>query len=679
MALTDRPRLARIVEQVEDFTGFAVRPKAQVERWQVVEREFVELANDAEDLALHSMDYLHGRPQEMATERRRRIAQRSRIALKFDPLAAAEAQLLADFSFGRGVPIPTARDEKVQDVIDAAWTDANNEEKLTGFAAQRKLSNELLTAGERFTTLYTAGGRVRVGRIDPDLVEAVVPDPEDRLRPIYYMAQVRKYEWDTTLDQPKTEQIELENGRPKVKYWPHWRNLDDAKREREDGLIEADELPLPKVPPAKLAKGRVYHTAINQTGEELRGNPPWARSLRFFSAMNVLVEAHVVKAQASTAFVAKQMMKGSPKTITRAAASVMGHVSELGASRFDPAGRRPGTSEGTAAFAPGAGPPPPPGSWWAENESSRLESLELKSGAGEMAQTAQIVRAPIAAAAGFGQHYLGDSSDANLATASTLELPATMRVQSWQQYAEEELRWFTDRAIEAAAHAGQLGGVDDFPEDGPLGEMYLHEAEDRRAMEKRTGRDLSYEFVMPFPGRRQLADVQAFIVGMSQSMDPNGVNVPLRRHLLRFAFEQIGIDDIGGAIEECLPEEGLPGGIGPQPPEPELDPETHEPIIDPDTGRPRPSSEPAGSTAPVQITPKVAPGDRPARVKRGTTVGGKRTSTSEQEWIPEDLRADVSAFGAESGELFTRLVAEPAVLAALQLAAAGSNGNGSGE
>jgi hypothetical protein len=51
-----------------------------------------------------------------------------------------------------------------------------------------------------------------------------------------------------------------------------------------------------------------------------------------------------------------------------------------------------------------------------------------------MAQTAQIVRSPIAAAAGFGQHYLGDSSDANLATASTLELPATMRVQSWQQY-----------------------------------------------------------------------------------------------------------------------------------------------------------------------------------------------------------------------------------------------------
>lgn len=661
MALADRPRIARLVEQVEQFTGVAVRPLAEVERWQTVEREFVELAGDAEDLALHSMDYFTGRPHEMGAERRKRIAQQSRVALKFDPLAAAEAQLLADFAFARGVPIPTAREPKVQQVIDEAWSDANNEEKLTGYFAQRRLSNELLTAGELFATLYVGGGRVRVGRLDADTVEAVVPDPEDRLRPLWYMARVRRFRWDFDMDRPAFDDEALENGRPKVKYWKHWRNYDDAVKEREEGMLDGDEEKLKTPPENKLAKGVVYHLAVNQTGEELRGNPPWSRSLRFFTAMNVLVESHVVQAQASTAFVAKRVMKGSPKQVAKAATNVLGHLSELGSSRFDPAARGPGESEATARFAPGSGAPPPPGSWWTENESSKLEALSLNSGAAQMAQTAQIVRAPIAAAAGFGQHYLGDAADANLATASTLELPATMRVTSWQQNFEEMLRWFTDRAVEAAVKAGRLGGLDGFPEDGPVSEMRLHEAEDRAAMEKRTGLDLSYEFVMPFPGRRQLPDVIAFVQQLAQSMDPNGVNIPLRRHLLRFAFEQMGMDDIGHAVEECLPEEGIPGGIGPQEPEPRLDPETGEPIIDPETGRPMPSE------------------DEPSNVKRGTTVGGKPTAPrAEEGWIPADVEAALGEFSAGSSTLFQQLVSEPAVIAALQLAGA-ANGNGAGK
>lgn len=670
MAFADRPGLSRIVESVEQWTGLAIRSTEQVQRWQTVEQEFIELAGDAEDLALHSLDYFNGRPSELAPERRRRIAQKSRVALKFDPLASAEAQLLADFAFAKGVPIPTARDKKVQQVIEEAWTDANNEEKLTGFAAQRRLSNELLTAGELFPTLYVAGGRIRVGRLDPDTVEAVVPDPEDRLRPLWYMVRERKFKWDFTNDHAAFDQDLGKDGQPKIRYWKHWRNYDDAVAERDQGLVGEDEEPLETPPESKMAKGLVYHVAINQTGEELRGNPPWSRSLRFFEAMNVLVESHVVQAQAASTFIARRVMKGSPKQVARAAASVMGHISELGAaSRFDSEQNRAGMSERPARFAPGAPAPPAPGSWWNENESSKLEALNLNSGAGQMAQTAQIVRAPIAAAAGFGQHYLGDASDANLATASTLELPSTMRVTSWQQHFEDMLRWFTDRAIEAAVKSGKLGGLDGFPEEGPMSEMRLHEAEDRAAMEKRTGKDLSYEFVMPFPGRRQLVEVSAWVTDIAQSMDPNGVNVPLRRQLLRFAFEQMGLDDVGHAVEEALPEEGLPGGIGPQP-DPQFDPATGAPLT------PEAAAAQALATAGGGTDPTAAPGgERPANVKRGTTVGGQPTATAEGEWIPADERMDLAAFADQGEALFSSMVATPAAVAALQLAGAGSNGS----
>lgn len=652
MALLDRPMIARLAERAEETLGFGLRPTTELKRAALIESEFYTLRDEAEDLAFHAMDYMSGRPSEMAHERRKRIAQRSRVALKFDALARAEGQLLADFAFGKGVPIPTARDEKVQQVIEEAWSDANNEEKLTGFMAQRKLSNELLTTGELFVTLYVAGGRIRVGRLDPDTVEAVVPDPEDRLRPLWYMARLRRFEWDFDNDRAKVETDLMEGGRPKIMYYKHWRNYDDAVAERalsefdgEQSLITPDR--------EKIGRGVVFHIAVNQTGEELRGNPPWAAALRFFEAMNVLTEAHVVMAQGASTFVARRVMRGSPQQVYKAAASVAGHVSELGAGRLGLGGQP--QAEGPTAFAPGAPPPSPPGSWWNENESSKLESLSLNSGAGQMVQTGQIVRAPIAAQSGFGQHYLGDASNANLATASTLELPANMRIESWQELFAQLYRWFTDRAIEAAVKAGRLGGLDGFPEDGPIGEMRLHEAEDRAAMERRTKRDLSYEFVMPFPGRRQLADVSTFVANLRTAIDPNGVSIPFTRQLLRFAYETMGVQNVGRAVEEAIPDKPIPGGIGPQ--------EVPE-VMPPGGGDGNPTDTP-----PAQSTPPE--GERPKNVKRQSTPPGERPMSEKltEEWIPAELRQDVAAFEDETAARFRAMVGDPAVTAALALAA----------
>jgi hypothetical protein len=633
-----------------------VRPAQEVRRLEERDQEFDVLASEAEDLAFHSLDYFSGRPTELRPERRKRLAQRSRIALLEDPLAGAEAQLLADFGFGKGVSIPTARDPKVQDIIDAAWTDANNAEKLTSFQALRKLSNELITAGELFPTLYVNGGRVRVGRLDADLVQNIVPDPEDRLRPLWYVAQVRRYEWDYNEDRPKFT-TELKDGRPEVKYWAHWRNLEDAKRERERGDVEADEVPLEEPPEGKIAKGVVYHLAINQTGEQLRGNPPWARSLRFFTAMNLLTEAHVTMAQAASTFIARRAMKGTPRQITKAAASILTSVGELGASArqrypFD----RPESP--TQPFtAPGSPAPAPPGSIWNENESSNLEALNLQSGAGQMAQTAQIVRAPIAASSGFGQHYLGDASNANLASASTLELPSTMHIGAWQEGFEGMLRWFTDRSIEAAVKEGLLGGVDGFTGEKPLGEMRLQEAEDRQAMEQRTGLDLSYELTMPFPGRRQLTDVATVVTGMAQSYDPQGLNVPLRKLLLRLFLEQTGVDDVARAVEDCVPESGLPGaGVGfqPQPPAP--------------GGEVQPGSTAAAAGA-AAAEPKGE-----VQQPYGAKSGG--TQLQEAAVVAPELAAKLGSLATGSDALFTRMMSEPALNAMVELAAA-SNGAGS--
>lgn len=653
MAITDRPIVARLVKLAESTTGVAVRPAREFERLSLREQEFEEFRSDAEDLAWHSRDYLGGRPTELAPERRKRLAQRSRIALLEDPLAGAEAQLLGDFSFGKGLSVPTARDKKVQQVIDEAWTDANNQEKLCSYAAQRRLSNELLTSGELFITLYVRGGRVRVGRLDADMVRNVVPDPEDRLRPLWYIAEIRTFGWNYQEDRPEFK-TNLVDGRPKVKYWKHWRNVDDAVKERKLGGVDEDEAPLEMPEQDKIAKGVVYHVAINQTGEHLRGNPPWARSLRFFSAMNVLTEAHVTMAQAASAFIARRAMKGTPRQITKAAASILTSVGELGAGTL----RRPdGRPEATTQrfTPPGTPGPPPPGSWWNDNESSSLEPLNLNSGAGQMQQTAQIVRAPIAATSGFGQHYLGDASNASLASASTLELPATMHIGSWQEHFESLSRWFTDRAIEAAVHAGLLGGSDGF-EGNELSEMHLEEAQDRAEMERRTGKDLSYEFTMPFPGRRQLTDVATVVTEMSSSYDPEGRNVPLRKLLLRLFLEQVGIDDVPRAVEECVPSDGLPGAGPGFTQAPGLAPGEMQGVGGTGAANGASAAEPAGEQ------------QQPYGAK------SKGTQLQEAEWVPEELRPVVAGLVSDTDDLFARLVTEPALRAALAVTASGRNG-----
>lgn len=646
MALMDRPGVQRLVKLAEERTGVAVRSTSTVQRQALREREYEAIVNEAEELAYASMDYLGGRPTELRREQRRRLAQRSRIALLEDPLAAAEAQLLGDFAFGKGVNEPVARDPAVQRIIREAWTDSNNFEKLTGYRALRRLSNELLTTGELFHTAHIAGGRIRVGRLDSDLVTNIVPDPDDRARPLWFVTRVRRYHWNFQTDQPEFE-FNMANGMEEVKYWRHWRNVDDAERDRELGLSE-DEEPLQMPPPEKRARGLVFHVAINQTGEQLRGNPPWARSLRFMTAMNVLTEAHVTMAQAASSFIARRSMRGTPRQIRQAAASILSSVGELGTTRRGTGRPEPTTQPFTAPGTPG---PAPPGSWWNESESSTLEPLNLSSGAGQMAQTAQIVRAPLSASSGFGQHYLGDMSNASLAGASTLELPATMRIGAWQESHEEALRWFTDLAIEAAVHAGLLGGMDGF-DSGSLTEMRLSESQDREAIEERTGHDLSYEFTMPFPGRRQLTDVASVVTEMAAAYDPQGMNVPLRRLLLKLLLDQCSIDDVTRAVQECVPEAGLPGA-GPG----------FAPAAPGEVGG-------VGSTAP---TAGAAAGEPSGEQQQPYGAKSKGTTLQEAEWIPLDMRARVAALGRDTGDLFSMLVIEPSRRAVVGV---GVNGHG---
>jgi hypothetical protein len=353
----------RVAETLEDWTGLTLRPVDHVQALEESSSRWGAFADEAEDLAANVMDYVDGRPREVSHESRRTLSRRSRAAFIRDPLAGAEANLRANFSFGRGIPIPQAADEKVQKIIDAAWKDPNNERKLTSFEAQRHRSNDLLTTANLYAVGYEANGRFRVGFHDPDLVTEIVCHPEDEETPLWYVVRKKRTDWDFDQHHQEYRYLELKDGIERVYYVEHWRNVKDAEEQAAEFGMER-----PKRPNAEdVIPGRMEHFRINRVGRTQFGIPPWARTLRFYSAMNQITEAQVAMRQAAATIIAKRVRSGGPRDIMKAAANVMTGAGELASSRFS--GNIRGAGPGTD---PSAGAPPPPaGSHWIENESDR--------------------------------------------------------------------------------------------------------------------------------------------------------------------------------------------------------------------------------------------------------------------------------------------------------------------
>lgn len=666
MGVRDR-FVTKATEVLSEWTGLAVTEAEDLDVLRERSDAFGELSNFSEDLADRTLDYMGGTgghaPKEADIWHRRVLARRSRKALVHDPIAGAEANLRSNFAFGRGISKPQAVEEVVQEVIDRAWEDPVNKKKLTSFQAQRKRSNDLLATANLFPGFVELNGRIRVVFLEPDEVTDIVADPDDDEIPLYYVTRKRKQEWDFNQDRPKPVLgYEMEGGRELVYYFPHWRFVEEAVR----WAAETNGPPPPMPPIYKRGDAWMEHVAINQIGRTQFGIPPMARTLRFYSAMNQLTEAQVAMRQGAASIIAQRIRRGGPKDVQRAAAGVLNMVGEFGASRF---GRR---AEGDEPRNAGPGtepqqgkPPVPAGSWLTSNEGERLEAVNLSSGASQAAQDAQIVRAPLAAASGFGQHYLGDPSSTTLAGGTTLELPTLMEVSAWQETFEGLYRHFTDRSIEAAVRAGQLGGMIGVEKGDGRSLADLRLPEDKAEMEKRLGVDLGYSFEMPYPGRRNLPDVVAAVVAMASGFDPMGMDKPFRRNLLDFfARHGLLVEDPAKWVEEALPEDGemppFPGtGVGM---------ETEEGPDGPVT-RVGPNAAAPSKTGRESTDGPQYPGQKTrSRPPSNEMGGGTRTREVMEEAIAEGKAPDpatfIQAMNEDAALEFATLAADPAALLA---------------
>lgn len=388
----------RIVERagewLETATGLTITDKEDLTGLQESLGQYQELASEAEDLAFWAMRGQTSMSGDPRPERRILRAKEARRAFTNDPIAGTEALHYANFALGRGVGLPQAKEPKVQTVLDEAWE--ANEEALTGIDALTAISNELRSGANVYPLFFRKNGRVRTSFLNADDVIAIRSADDDRHRPLYYVTRVVKRTWDYSIHGWTVDLAAASDPKRNTKYFAHFRNVD---LEAKDDSITASAPP----PPDMLGEGTVYHVRINRLLEQGFGTPPWQRQLRFFAAMNRLVEARVSMQLAASSIIAKRVVKGGSTEVQRAASSVLNQLGEIGAGRPD---------------RPQAKRPPRPGSTDIENESDRLEAINLNSGAGNAQTDIGVVRSAAIAPSCFGPNWFGAGDQTSLASAA---------------------------------------------------------------------------------------------------------------------------------------------------------------------------------------------------------------------------------------------------------------------
>jgi hypothetical protein len=298
--------------------------------------------------------------------------------------------------------------------------------------------------------------------------------------------------------------------------------------------------------------------------------------------------------QAAAAFIMKKTVKGATTSaqIEKLASKAMRASSDL---------RTVADTAIDTAIDPAVKLGPRPAAIAGSTENLELEPFRLDSGAGNAQTDGLMLRAQVSAGDRFPQHYLGDQGSANLATATSMELPVLKHIDAAQELAEGVFRWGIDRAISRAVEVGNLnpeeegeptevrppellgpevGGELEQPvtermamyhwrvnghyelretkvqlfEDGRFEFVLAEQVEDKPGQEEQTGLNMDYELVIPSPLRRLMGDIVGACAQLAQMADPNGENVELTRTLLTYAFQEaLEMPDAADAVDRIFP------------------------------------------------------------------------------------------------------------------------------
>ncbi len=279
-----------------------------------------------------------------------------------------------------------SKNTEVKDILDVFWNSPANRPILSA-RGQRKGCDKLLVDGEVFFIMFMgAGGEVTIRFIDPLEISEIITDPDD--------VDSQKYFKRTYLNQQAKcldvwyRSIFNQEGEPFPDSTGKIISPQMATQDTNVSFQGYDE-------------ALVYHLPFNSIGQ--RGMPLLLPVLDWIDEYRRMMASRIAIVRALARFAWKQKVIGGTGAVSAAKAVTQQQY-------------------------------PQAGSTWIENAGSDLEPIKADSSAAQSAATdLRAIKLQIAAGVGWPEHYFGDISTGNLATAKTVELPIIRMIESYQQ------------------------------------------------------------------------------------------------------------------------------------------------------------------------------------------------------------------------------------------------------
>ena len=369
-----------------------------------------------------------------------KIAAMARVYWLKNPLVKRAVATQANYVFGQGVDV-VAADEDVQTVVDAFMEDSKNRAELTGEQAMLTKETELQVTSNLFFTFFTdpLNGATRVRTIPLSEITRIIYNPDDSKEPWYYYRQ-----WQ----QPKeagSQKYEMYQAMyPDINYMPK------GGLPKHFNGIEV------------MALNPVYHVKTNCLSDmeygvsEIYAAIDWAKAYKDF-----LEDWYTI---------VKSLSKFAWKATSKSGATGMAQAKQVLEGAIN-GGSNPMNSDlpGQAAQV------------WMSSDNFDLAPMP-KSGATVAVDDGRRALLMVCAATGIYEHYFGDPSTGNLATAKAMEQPMLLMFQERQELWTDVFNTILGYVINQSAlkPGGKLKGVMSFND---YGESYVDMGDTDRSVD----------------------------------------------------------------------------------------------------------------------------------------------------------------------------------------------------
>lgn len=313
-----------------------------------------------------------------------KVVERSRSYLVKHPMYRRIMSLNKAFVLGKGIRRPSHRNPAIQFAIDKLWTAVSNQQTFTGFHAFEVMLEQRDGTGEIFFKIYTdtvtGMSTVRV-ETNPYALKNVITDSEDAAKTI-------AYEYEQTIREYNKEKKSYDERKETV-YIP------DIYAANTAGY-----------PPVKSGNTVItgYLAVFGATclKDQRRGMPLYYQILPWLKAHREVCEDGATFLKALTRFAWKKKYKNISKDAMTGIAAL--------AKTFTDAGAVNNPTPSTAATI-------------LESDNVTNESIEVKQNPAIFTAMADLLLQSIASGSDKMKHYFANPENANLATATSMELP----------------------------------------------------------------------------------------------------------------------------------------------------------------------------------------------------------------------------------------------------------------